>query len=152
MPDFEMEDMLMNIFGRRGYPLRKFWRMMYWMPKFKNLSPYPLPDKLPNDSLSIAKLAIARIMSVDLQSEISVFQTSEISDSIDNTWIVNGQSPMQKELLQKQNINEAINVEGAFRIWIKNNAVNYFVLRTDPKPPLKVEEPDWDGKFAQCHT
>lgn len=28
IPDYEMEDILMNIFGKRGHPLRKFWRMM----------------------------------------------------------------------------------------------------------------------------
>lgn len=74
MPDLEMEDMLINIFGRRGYPLRKYWRMMYWMPKFKNLSPWPLPKTLPNDSLELAKIAISRMASVDLQTEITVYQ------------------------------------------------------------------------------
>ena len=45
MPDPEMEKMLLNIFGKRGYPLRKYWRMMYWMPKFKNASPFPLDNE-----------------------------------------------------------------------------------------------------------
>lgn len=74
MPDYEMEDILMNIFGKRGYPLRKFWRMMYWMPKFKNLSPWPLPSEIPNDIFEIAKLAVSRIISVDIQSKLTVYQ------------------------------------------------------------------------------
>lgn len=74
MPDYEMEDILMNVFGKRGHPLRKFWRMMYWMPKFKNLSPWPVPDPIPNDSFHLAKLAIERIASVDVQAKIDMLQ------------------------------------------------------------------------------
>lgn len=74
MPDSEMEQMLLNTFGRRGIPLRKYWRMMYWMPKFKNLSPWYLPDELPNDTLELAKMAIQRITSVDPNMEYNVWQ------------------------------------------------------------------------------
>lgn len=81
MPDSEMEQMLLNTFGRRGIPLRKFWRMMYWMPKFKNLSPWYLPDELPNDVLELAKLAIERITSVDPVMKIDIWQVSFFSTS-----------------------------------------------------------------------
>jgi signaling intermediate in Toll pathway protein len=74
MPDPEMESLLINIFGRRGHPVRKYWRMMYWMPKFKNISPWPLPNPVPNDSLELAKLALERMSSVDLQSKVTVYQ------------------------------------------------------------------------------
>lgn len=74
MPDTEMEQMLLNIFGRRGIPLRKYWRMMYWMPKFKNLSPWYLPEQLPGDTLELAKLAIQRITSVDPDTKIDTWQ------------------------------------------------------------------------------
>jgi hypothetical protein len=74
IPDPEMESLLINIFGRRGHPVRKYWRMMYWMPKFKNISPWPLPNPVPNDSLELAKLALERMNSVDLQSKVSVYQ------------------------------------------------------------------------------
>lgn len=76
MPDSEMETMLLNVFGRRGIPLRKYWRMMYWMPKFKNLSPWRLPEKLPNDAMDLAKLAIQRITSVDNDTVLSMFNVS----------------------------------------------------------------------------
>ena len=78
MPDYEMDDMLVNIFGNRGHPMRKFWRMMYWMPKFKNLSPWPLPRPVPDDGLELAKLAIARISSVDIQAEITIYKVINI--------------------------------------------------------------------------
>ncbi|XP_018334882.1 evolutionarily conserved signaling intermediate in Toll pathway, mitochondrial isoform X2 [Agrilus planipennis] len=134
MPDFEIESILLNIFGKRGYPLRKFWRMMYWMPKFKNLSPWPVPDPLPNDVLELAKIAIARIASVDVQTSITVFKTSDIPDSVEDTWIVSAQSITQKKLLSEHNKENPVYVEGTFKVWIKNKCVNYFILRGDPKP------------------
>lgn len=66
--------MLLNVFGNKGIPLRKYWRMMYWMPKFKRMSPWPLPVEIPDSALELAKLALARISSVDLQSQVSVYQ------------------------------------------------------------------------------
>lgn len=144
MPDGEMEDMLLNIFGEKGYPLRKFWRMMYWMPKFKNLSPWPVPDPLPNDVFELAKIAIARISSADIHSQLTIYQTANIKDSIEDTWIVSAQSPKQKKLLETHDKNQPIYVEGAFKVWIKNKAVNYFVLKGNPKPRKddEIENPD----------
>lgn len=74
MPDFEMEDLLVNIFGRRAYPLRKYWRMMYWMPKFRNLSPWPIPIPLPDDAFELAKIAIERITTADYQAKTTIYQ------------------------------------------------------------------------------
>lgn len=73
-PDVEMEATLINIFGRRSYAIRRYWRMMYWMPKMKYLSPWPVPDPLPEDNLELAKLAIERITSVDPTTKVSVLQ------------------------------------------------------------------------------
>lgn len=74
MPDTEMEAILLNTFGSRGIPLRKYWRMMYWMPKFRNLSPWYLPEELPKDTLELAILAIQRITSVDVDMKVEVWQ------------------------------------------------------------------------------
>lgn len=112
MPDFDMEDMLLNIFGKRGFPLRKYWRMMYWMPKFKNASPWPVPDPLPLDTFELAKYAIERISSADEKSIVTVYESSDIPESIDETWIVSAQSPKQKDLLSQHEITEPIYVEG----------------------------------------
>lgn len=70
MPDYEMQDILLNTFGRRGHPTLKYMRMMYWMPKFNNKSPWPLPNPAPNDALELAKLAVARMCTVDLHSNV----------------------------------------------------------------------------------
>jgi signaling intermediate in Toll pathway protein len=78
IPDWNMEDQLINVFGRKGYPVRRYWRMMYWMPKFKNLSPWPLPQKLPHDTYQLAHLAIERITSVDTTVKISSHKVRSI--------------------------------------------------------------------------
>lgn len=162
MPDPEIEQMLLNIFGRRGHPLRKYWRMMYWMPKFKHLSPWPIPNPLPNDAYELARIAVARICSVDLQSKVTIYQvctvlvayfysivsllkTADISDAIEATWIVSGQSLVQQNLLQHHKQDEPIYVEGSFKIWLRDKLVNYFILRANPNPRLG-EEADPDGK------
>uniref|UniRef100_A0A1Y1MVW3 Evolutionarily conserved signaling intermediate in Toll pathway, mitochondrial n=1 Tax=Photinus pyralis TaxID=7054 RepID=A0A1Y1MVW3_PHOPY len=133
LPDKEVETMLLNIFGKRGYPLRKLWRIMYWMPKFKNLSPWPVPQPLPNDTLELAKLAVARIGSVDIQTQISVFQSKDIPEALEDTWIVSAQSPTQCRLLSEHDVSQPIYVEGRFRIWMKNVPITYFILRGDAK-------------------
>ncbi|KAJ3650243.1 hypothetical protein Zmor_021941 [Zophobas morio] len=144
MPDYEMEDLLSNIFGNRGFPLRKYWRMMYWMPKFKNSSPWPVPSPLPDNIYELAKYAIQRISSVDVQSQITVYQTKEIESSIDDTWIVSAQAPSQKDLLKNHDLKEPVYVEGSFRIWVKDQLVNYFVLKRQPKQHIKTIKDDLD--------
>lgn len=149
MPDAEMETMLLSVFGKRGHPLRKYWRMMYWMPKFKNLSPWPVPNPPPNDVFDLAQMAIARISSADVQSKISIYNSKEVTDSIDDTWIVSAQSPKQKELLAEQDVKQPVYVEGSFRVWLRDRAVDYFVLRTAAKPiPEDEEDPDDVSKLT----
>ncbi|KAJ8946801.1 hypothetical protein NQ314_008785 [Rhamnusium bicolor] len=134
MPDYDMEDMLVNIFGNKAFPLRRYWRMMYWMPKFKNLSPWPVPDPIPKDTFELAKYAIERISSADVNSVVTVYQSADIKDSIDDTWIVSAQSNSQVRLLSEHNVDEPVYVEGSFKVWIKGHPINYFILRGEPKP------------------
>ncbi|XP_032523810.1 evolutionarily conserved signaling intermediate in Toll pathway, mitochondrial [Danaus plexippus] len=134
MPDSELEQMLLNIFGRRGIPLRKYWRMMYWMPKFKNLSPWPLPESLPDNTLELANLAIQRITSVDPDTKIDVWQTEEIEASIDKTWIVCAQSRIQKVLLAEQPPDIPLVIKGPFNIYLRDQVVTYFLLLGKTRP------------------
>lgn len=145
MPDYEMEDMLVNIFGRKGHPVRKFWRMMYWMPKFKNASPWLCPNPMPDDILEIAKMAVEQMCTVDLNSQVTVYETKDVEHSIDDTWIVSGQSPDQKGLLKKHDPTSALHIEGPFLIWLRNKSVNYYVLKGDAPPPVEPENTDLDG-------
>lgn len=147
IPDYEMQDMLINIFGRRGHPVLKYWRMMYWMPKFKNASPWSLPNPVPSESFELAKLAVTRMCTVDLSSKITIYHTKDVASAIDDTWIVSGMSPEQSELLKKHNKNEALHVEGPFLIWLRNQSVTYFILRGDAPTKKSTVTIDNDGNI-----
>ncbi|XP_046392248.1 evolutionarily conserved signaling intermediate in Toll pathway, mitochondrial [Ischnura elegans] len=144
MPDPELEQILVNIFGKTGHPVRKYWRMMYWMPKFNNINPWPLPKPLPNDSLELAVLALKQMSSVDLQSVVEVFQTKAVEHSNEDTWLVSAHSPVQAELIENHSEKSPMFVEGAFRVWLRDKSVNYFILRSDPVSKPQEEIPDYD--------
>jgi len=139
IPDPETETMIMNTFGKHGHPMKKLMRMSYWMPKFKNASPWALPQTIPNSNLEIGKLAVTRMCSIDPASTVETFQTKELEDSIDDTWIVSGQSPIQQELLEKLESHKAVYVEGGFPIWLRRTTINYFILRCEPVPLSKKD-------------
>uniref|UniRef100_A0A1B0G104 Evolutionarily conserved signaling intermediate in Toll pathway, mitochondrial n=1 Tax=Glossina morsitans morsitans TaxID=37546 RepID=A0A1B0G104_GLOMM len=61
-----------------------------------------------------------------------VFETKNVVDAIDDTWIVSGMSPDQTQLLHKHPYNKAIYIEGPFLIWLRSRTINYFTLRADP--------------------
>lgn len=113
------------------------------MPKFKNLSPWIVPNPPPNDAFDLARLAVERMCSVDLQSTINVYQTSDVESAIDDTWIVSGQSTTQKELLSKHKKDSALFIEGPFLIWLRNKSISYFILRGEPIEEI-VDETDYD--------
>jgi len=143
MPDSEVHTMLTNIFGSLSIPMRKVMRMQYWMPKFKNLSPWPIPSPAPDDCLELAKLAIQRITSVDMKTKIIIYDAADLEDAVDHTWIVSGQSVDQQDLIEKHPPGRPIYVEGAFRLWLGLSCINYFILRAEPQkitPPIK--DPD----------
>lgn len=148
MPDFDMEDQLVSIFGKRGHPVVKFWRMMYWIPKFKHLNPWLLPNPVPDDALELAKLAVAQMCTIDMQSKVHVFQTNDVDCSIDKTWIVSGQSPEQRKLLKNHPKDSALQIEGPFFIWLRDRTINYFTLVGDAVPDHMFEEDiDTDGNW-----
>ena len=45
-----------------------------------------------------------------------------------------GQSLEQKEIITELPKNKALYVEGAFRVWLRDKQVNYFILRGEPVP------------------
>lgn len=143
-PDPELELMIINIFGQHAIPLRKLRRMAYWMGKFKNLNPWPTPKPLPTEALDLAEIAIKKIASVDVQSHITIFDTNNINDSIDKTWIVSASSPDQERLIKQHPKNIPIYVEGPFRIWVSKASVDYFTLHADPLKKFEEEDVDID--------
>ncbi|KAL2747994.1 hypothetical protein V1477_003889 [Vespula maculifrons] len=146
IPDEELEDILLNIFGKHARPLKKLWRMLYWMPKFVNLNPWPVPKPIPTDPKILARIAIQKISSVDVTTVTSEFETKDIEESIEDTWIISAISPIQKNLLVqhlKLRKDTPMYVEGPFKIWVANQSVDYFILRADPiKSTYEYENPD----------
>lgn len=141
-----MGDMLVNVFGTRGHPVVKFWRMMYWMPKFKNLSPYLLPKPVPDDAYQLAMLAVKQMCTVDPATIVATWQTKDVKSSLDDTWIVTGQSPEQQMLLKKHPDDVALRVEGPYLIWLRTRSISYYILRGNPvSDDLFRDDGDIDG-------
>ena len=132
IPDQELGDILKNIFGIYSSPYKKYARMSYWMPKFKNMSPFPLPLDMPKDPLQLAHLAVDRVLgSVDPLTEINIYDAGEeLSEvAIDKTWIVSGISDEQKEMIKSLPKDKPLYVEGGFQVWLRDTQVTYFILR-----------------------
>jgi len=145
IPDEEMGDIVLNIFGKYSTPYKRYCRMMYWMPKFKNLSPWPLPDDLPDEAIELAKLAIKQITSVDPTTRLQIIDTADIPESNDKTWVVSGQSPNQQDILERLDKGTPLYVEGAFRVWLRGTQVSYFILRGPPVPAPPPSQLDDDA-------
>ena len=133
VPDQEVGDILKNIFGIYSSPYRKFARMSYWMPKFKNMSPFPqLPLEMPKNPIECAHFAVDRILgSVDPLTSINLYDAGEeLSEiAIDKTWIVSGISEEQKEMIKSLPKDKPLYVEGGFQVWLRDTQVTYFILR-----------------------
>ncbi|XP_053983628.1 evolutionarily conserved signaling intermediate in Toll pathway, mitochondrial isoform X1 [Hylaeus volcanicus] len=132
MPDYELQEMILNIFGERSYPIQKLYRMAYWMPKFSRLNPWPLPEPTPKDPQVLAKYAIAKISSIDVRARITVYKTKDVLDAVDDTWIISSISKWQQTLLAVQPTNKPLVIEGPFMIWVGDQRIDYFVLKGDP--------------------
>ncbi|XP_018526643.1 LOW QUALITY PROTEIN: evolutionarily conserved signaling intermediate in Toll pathway, mitochondrial [Lates calcarifer] len=146
MPNMETKVLLVQIFGEKGHPMRKYQRIMYWFPRFKHLNPFPVPQQLPEDPVDLARLSLTRIAN-DLDAKVTVYQlpctdVTESGEEVTLPHIVGIQSPSQMELLAKHNPNRPVFVEGPFPLWLRKTCVYYYILRADPTPlDEKVEEP-----------
>ncbi|KAM6216778.1 evolutionarily conserved signaling intermediate in Toll pathway, mitochondrial [Rhynchocyon petersi] len=143
MPNKETEFLLIQIFGRKSYPMLKFLRMRLWLPRFKNINPFPVPRDLPQDPVELARLGLRHI-EPDLSAKVSIYQvplprdSTEASDPI-QPHIVGIQSPEQQAALARHNPARPIFVEGPFSLWLRNKCVYYHILRADLLPPEERE-------------
>lgn len=144
MPDTQTEFLLMQIFGRRSYPMLKLVRMTLWLTRFKNINPFPVPLDLPPDPVDLAKLGL-RHMEPDLSARVTVYQVSLPSDPASpeepaQPHIVGIQSPDQQAALARHNPARPIFVEGPFSLWLRDKCVYYHILRADLLPPEERDE------------
>lgn len=73
MPNKETEFLLIQIFGRKSYPMLKFVRMKLWFSRFKNINPFPVPRDLPPDPVDLATLGLRHI-EPNLSARVTVYQ------------------------------------------------------------------------------
>ncbi|XP_068443988.1 evolutionarily conserved signaling intermediate in Toll pathway, mitochondrial [Clinocottus analis] len=146
MPNVETKVQLVQIFGEKSHPIRKYQRLMYWFPRFKHINPFPVPEHLPEDPVDLARFSLTRIAH-DRDAKVTVHQLActditESGEEITLPHIVGVQSPSQVELLAQHNPSRPVFVEGPFPLWLRKKCVYYYVLRADPIPlDEKVEEP-----------
>lgn len=148
MPNVETKVLLVQIFGEKSHPMRKYQRIMYWFPKFKHLNPFPVPQQLPQDPVDLARFSLRRIAN-DLDAQVTVYQlpSTDVTESGETTTlphVVGIQSPHQMELLAQHNPSRPVVVEGPFPLWLRKTCVNYYVLRADPVPSEQKEEEPYD--------
>ncbi|XP_074593475.1 evolutionarily conserved signaling intermediate in Toll pathway, mitochondrial [Brevipalpus obovatus] len=141
IPDEEMLQLVISIFGESSPVVAKLGRMIYWMTKARYNDPYPMPTHIPEDPKELAKISLRR-MTVDVNTKISIFSTECIKDCEDKTWVMSATAPKQIELLNE--LDETLFVEGPHWNWVRDHPISYFVLRTAPR---KIEpEPEEDNE------
>ncbi|XP_014720959.1 evolutionarily conserved signaling intermediate in Toll pathway, mitochondrial [Equus asinus] len=143
MPNKETEFLLLQIFGRKSYPMLKFVRMKLWFSRFKNINPFPVPRDLPQDPVELARLGL-RHMEPDLSARVTIYQmpsSKDLTGVADPTepHIVGIQSPDQQAALARHNPARPIFVEGPFSLWLRDKCVYYHILRADLLPPEERE-------------
>ena len=78
---------------------------------------------------------------------LSFFQSSELEDATDDTWIASAQSINQSQLIALLKPKSIIYLEGPYRIWLRRTSLAYFILRADSEYLPKYEDDtDLDGK------
>ncbi|XP_012688291.2 evolutionarily conserved signaling intermediate in Toll pathway, mitochondrial [Clupea harengus] len=145
MPNVETKVLLIQIFGEKSQPVRKYQRTTYWFPRFKHANPFPVPHQLPEDPVDLSRFSLARIAN-DRDAQVTVYQIpytdlTETGEVIEEPHIVGIQSPDQQSLLAKHNPNRPVFVEGPYPLWLRKTCVYYYVLKADLVPPEeKVKE------------
>lgn len=151
-PDKEVEALVIQGFSKRSEVWNLCARMTYWTMKLANLDPNPLPEKLPEKTYDIAKLALAR-MQTDLASLITLTSTSSVPESVDRTWVVYSQSPLQKAIIQDLSKDCILYIEESGLVYVHDKYLSYFVLKyyVDEKiAKTKNQPPEPDFNYNTC--
>lgn len=127
-PDKEFERIIIATFSNRSDAWFKIARMNYWSMKGRNLDPHPLPDELPKKPHQIAKVAIARMID-DPKAVLTVTNTSRVPTSIDKTWVVFSQSPIQAQILDSIDEKSTLFIEEGGFAYVDKNYISYHYLK-----------------------
>ncbi|KAK3089112.1 hypothetical protein FSP39_000916 [Pinctada imbricata] len=161
IPDSEIRDMIKDRFSENSEVMYKFQRMVYWMSKFANANPWPVPYHPPDDRIELAKAALRR-MSFDINTKIDVWTAENVEDlkaedeGEEDDFIVSAQSPEQQDLIATHPTDKPVYVEGRHYVYLGSARMTYHVLRTDPPQegsefygiaPDEKEEEFWSDDF-----
>ncbi|XP_071479782.1 evolutionarily conserved signaling intermediate in Toll pathway, mitochondrial-like [Diadema antillarum] len=151
LPNNETKEILISVFGKKAHPVRKYQRLMYWFPKFRNINPFPLPKEMPTDPIKLCELGLKRIseyeanfsvFSADGSLEMSVTRKDhDFSEFQGRDFIASVQSPDQQEELAQHQVYRPLFVEGPYTLWLRTHKQTYYVLRADP---LDLYDPIYD--------
>ncbi|BHF74473.1 hypothetical protein SprV_0501755900 [Sparganum proliferum] len=150
LPDDEVGDKIVEVFGFRSQVMTHYRRMMYWVPKLRHANPWPVLERLPDDlddySAYLAHLVAARI-SPDPNTEFTVIQANPRRDDVKPSssstpsCLVSAQSAVQRGLLSAY-ISSAVAGEGSQSprviyldgpqfVWYRQLQLAYYVLWAD---------------------
>lgn len=87
MPNVDTKVLLVQIFGEKSHPMRKYQRIMYWFPKFKHVNPFPIPQQLSQDPVDLARFSLRRIAN-DLDAQVTVYQVGTLDSSVQSEQVV----------------------------------------------------------------
>ncbi|CAH8629588.1 unnamed protein product [Schistosoma margrebowiei] len=147
LPDDEVGQMIIDVFGWRNHAMNAYRRLMYWMPKLYYSNPWTLPlrivDDLDLDPIKLGCLIAERICP-DRMTEFTVVQMSSSNPDRPDS-LISAQSPEQRALLayctNKQIHNDQINntqctkptiyLDGPHYVWFRNLQAAYYTLWTE---------------------
>ncbi|XP_071965923.1 evolutionarily conserved signaling intermediate in Toll pathway, mitochondrial-like [Antedon mediterranea] len=178
MPNQMTKEILIATFGRTGGAIKKYRRLMYWFPRFKNINPFPLPRDIPSDPVEVARLGLKRISDYEAEFKVQYLDRKDDSDFVlaedSPEFIATVQSGEQQDMLHDYPRYRPVYVEGPFNLWLRDKKMSYFILRGHPLSlddvripqevknpyPLEVEKPKdappespQEGPlFAMCST
>lgn len=138
IPDDDVGNTIVEVFGFRSYVMTHYRRMMYWVPKLRHANPWPVVGRLPDDiegedAIRLAQLAAARICP-DPNTEFTTIVVESKEAGTPNC-IVSAQSPTQRALLSAYTTTLAsspqssvLYLDGPQFFWYRELQLAYYVL------------------------
>ncbi|VDK36017.1 unnamed protein product [Taenia asiatica] len=138
IPDDDVGNTIVEVFGFRSYVMTNYRRMMYWVPKLRHANPWPVVERLPDDiegedAIRLAQLAAARICPDPNTEFTTVVIESKATDT--PTCIVSAQSPAQRALLSAYATtlvsspqSSILYLDGPQFFWYRELQLAYYVL------------------------
>lgn len=145
-PDKELNRIIISIFTKHSLVAQYIATLNYWTMKGRNIDPNPLPEEIPDNPIEMACVALYRMNSDPLTKVIKA-HSSELSDSIDKTWIVYSTSRSQNAILDDLDPKSTLYLEKAGFAFVDSKYLNFFTLKAKVDPEIakikaKAREPN----------